>query len=90
MIPIIPELGFSVIWVKAEELAYLLEKELIAFHGRKDLKLGPLFNYGDGGRTDSGKKLTGRLSFADKIILIWQLVRVNLTSKYRMSISDSN
>ena len=41
-----------------ETHAFNLEQELIAFHGRKDLGKGLLFNYTDGGEGDSGQATT--------------------------------
>ena len=46
-----------------EKDAYELECKLISYHGRKDLGLGPLFNYTDGGSKDPGKITANALEF---------------------------
>lgn len=43
--------------------AYELECKLINYHGRKDLGLGPLFNYTDGGSKDPGNVTANALEF---------------------------
>jgi hypothetical protein len=53
-----------------EELAHLLEQELISYFGRKDLGKGPLLNLTDGGEGSFGLKISDwtklKLSLAKK------------------------